>query len=262
MSHAARHLAAGWVELRRGDRGGRRRPGRRGAAARPGPPGPPGGRRGAAPAGVDRASRRRRRSPRSRGACGTTSATRSARPAPRCSSPRRAPARRARRCWPTAERLLVDAGAWGVPGRGPASSSAAAERRRRSPSSTLGGFRVTAHGTPVEVGDWGSRKARDLVKLLVARRGAPVVRDEVAAMLWPDEPDRSARRLSVLLSTIRGVLDPDKAYAARPLRRRRPRHGVARARARRGRRRAVPARGRRGPPAARQRRRREGGGRC
>ena len=31
-------------------------------------------------------------------------------------------------------------------------------------------------------------------------------------MLWPDEPDRSARRLSVLLSTIRSVLDPDKAY--------------------------------------------------
>ena len=31
-------------------------------------------------------------------------------------------------------------------------------------------------------------------------------------MLWPDEPDRSARRLSVLLSTIRSVLDPDKAF--------------------------------------------------
>ena len=49
------------------------------------------------------------------------------------------------------------------------------------------------------------------MKLLVARRGAPVVREEVAALLWPDEPDRSARRLSVLLSTIRGVLDPAKS---------------------------------------------------
>ena len=36
------------------------------------------------------------------------------------------------------------------------------------------------------------------------------MREEVAALLWPDEPDRSARRLSVLLSTIRSVLDPDK----------------------------------------------------
>ena len=36
------------------------------------------------------------------------------------------------------------------------------------------------------------------------------MREEVTALLWPDEPDRSARRLSVLLSTIRSVLDPTK----------------------------------------------------
>ncbi|HEU4842058.1 MAG TPA: tetratricopeptide repeat protein, partial [Ilumatobacteraceae bacterium] len=108
-----------------------------------------------------------------------------------------------------AEQLLVAAGAWGV----------LAEARESRPAAetpavsivTLGGFRVIRWSRPVEVGEWGSRKARDLVKLLVARRGAPVVREEVAALLWPDEPDRSARRLSVLLSTIRGVLDPDKA---------------------------------------------------
>jgi DNA-binding SARP family transcriptional activator len=64
------------------------------------------------------------------------------------------------------------------------------------------------------VGDWGSKKARDLLKLLVARRGAPVVRDEAATLLWPDEPDRSARRLSVLLSTIRSTLDPHKRWPA------------------------------------------------
>ena len=107
-----------------------------------------------------------------------------------------------------AEQLLVEAGAWGV----------LAEVRESRPEpetspvviGTLGGFRVSRAGRSVELGEWGSRKARDLLKLLVARRGAPVVREEVAAMLWPDEPDRSARRLSVLLSTIRGVLDPGK----------------------------------------------------
>ena len=78
---------------------------------------------------------------------------------------------------------------------------------------TLGGFRVNRDGEPVDVGEWGSRKARDLVKLLVARRGAPVVRDEVTELLWPDEPDRSARRLSVLLSTVRTVFDPLKAQS-------------------------------------------------
>jgi DNA-binding SARP family transcriptional activator len=111
----------------------------------------------------------------------------------------------------TAERLLFDAGAWGYLAEARRASAAAVTT---SPIviGTLGGFRVSRDGTPIEVGDWGSRKARDLLKLLVARRGAPVVRDEVEAMLWPAEPDRSSRRLSVLLSTIRSVLDPGKAH--------------------------------------------------
>ena len=108
-----------------------------------------------------------------------------------------------------AEQLLFDAGAWGLLD----DARRASTSRAASPVviSTLGGFRVSRNGVPVEVGDWGSRKARDLLKLLVARRGAPVVRDEAATLLWPDDHDRSARRLSVLLSTIRSVLDPDKA---------------------------------------------------
>ena len=112
----------------------------------------------------------------------------------------------------TAERLLYDAGAW----RYLADVRRLAAEPATTPPpvaiTTLGGFRVTRGGVPVEVGDWGSRKARDLLKLLVARRGAPVVRDEVTEMLWPDETDRSARRLSVLLSTIRSVLDPAKQW--------------------------------------------------
>jgi DNA-binding SARP family transcriptional activator/ATP/maltotriose-dependent transcriptional regulator MalT len=108
-----------------------------------------------------------------------------------------------------AERVLQDAGAWG------ALADARRELGDGATSSisiaTLGGFRVSRDGEPVDVGEWGSRKARDLVKLLVARRGAPVVRDEVTELLWPDEPDRSARRLSVLLSNVRTVFDPLKA---------------------------------------------------
>ena len=147
-------------------------------------------------------------SPRSRGAWPTTSAIASARRAPRWPWPARSTRRQREDAIAAAEQLLVEAGAWGV----------LAEVRESRPEpeaapvviGTLGGFRVSRAGRPVELGEWGSRKARDLLKLLVARRGAPVVREEVAAMLWPDEPDRSARRLSVLLSTIRGVLDPGK----------------------------------------------------
>jgi DNA-binding SARP family transcriptional activator/ATP/maltotriose-dependent transcriptional regulator MalT len=107
-----------------------------------------------------------------------------------------------------AERMLQEAGAWGP------LADARRELGEGVTSSvvitTLGGFRVSRDGEPVDVREWGSRKARDLVKLLVARRGAPVVRDEVTDLLWPEESDRSARRLSVLLSTVRNVFDPRK----------------------------------------------------
>jgi ATP/maltotriose-dependent transcriptional regulator MalT/DNA-binding SARP family transcriptional activator len=114
----------------------------------------------------------------------------------------------------TAERLLFDAGAWRYLADVRRLAAEPAMVPRPVAINTLGGFRVTRGGVPIEVGDWGSRKARDLVKLLVARRGAPVVREEVTELLWPDETDRSARRLSVLLSTIRSVLDPRKEWPA------------------------------------------------
>lgn len=109
-----------------------------------------------------------------------------------------------------AERVLYDAGALGYL----ADARLWRRDRARAPVAfyTLGGFRVLRDGQPVDVGEWGSRKARDLVKLLIARRGAPVVREEAAELLWPDSTDGSTRRLSVLLSTIRSVLDPAKAH--------------------------------------------------
>lgn len=79
----------------------------------------------------------------------------------------------------------------------------------------LGGFGVRIEGVPVNASQWQSRKARDLLKVLVARRGRPVHRDQLAAVVWPDDPaDKTANRLSVALSTVRGVLDPDKKRPA------------------------------------------------
>ncbi|HQR28482.1 MAG TPA: BTAD domain-containing putative transcriptional regulator, partial [Nocardioides sp.] len=84
----------------------------------------------------------------------------------------------------------------------------------------LGGFTVTVDGAPVPVTAWRSRQARTLVKLLAARRGRPLTRSAVCELLWPDDdPARTGHRLSVLLTTVRGVLDPD--------RRRAPEHHVA-----------------------------------
>jgi DNA-binding SARP family transcriptional activator len=67
----------------------------------------------------------------------------------------------------------------------------------------------------VSASQWQSRKARDLLKILVARRGRPVPRGELCELLWPDDdPGRTGHRLSVLLSIVRGVLDPAKAFPA------------------------------------------------
>ena len=77
----------------------------------------------------------------------------------------------------------------------------------------LGGFAVLRSGEPVGVGEWNSRKARDLVKILISREGRPVHRSVLVEALWPGEdPARTGSRLSVTLSTARAVLDPGKAH--------------------------------------------------
>ncbi|MFC7545133.1 tetratricopeptide repeat protein [Plantactinospora sp. GCM10030261] len=77
---------------------------------------------------------------------------------------------------------------------------------------TLGQFEVVVDGAPVPVAAWQSRKARDLLRILVARRGRAIPRDELAELLWPESTDRSkvAHRLTVALSILRGVLDPER----------------------------------------------------
>jgi ATP/maltotriose-dependent transcriptional regulator MalT/DNA-binding SARP family transcriptional activator len=78
---------------------------------------------------------------------------------------------------------------------------------------TLGGFRVVRDGTTIPRTAWQSKKARDLLKILVGRRGRSVTRDYLMEALWPDEePKKVANRFSVALATLRAVLDPDKRF--------------------------------------------------
>jgi ATP/maltotriose-dependent transcriptional regulator MalT/DNA-binding SARP family transcriptional activator len=79
----------------------------------------------------------------------------------------------------------------------------------------LGAFQVLRAGTPVPVGAWGSKKARDLLKMLVTRRGRPTTREQLCELLWPDEdPGPLSNRLSVVLNAIRSALDPERCYDA------------------------------------------------
>ena len=73
---------------------------------------------------------------------------------------------------------------------------------------SLGRFAVFVNGEEVPLSAWGSRRARQLLKRLVAERGWPVTRDHLCDILWPDETDGQllGSRLSVQLSAVRRVL--------------------------------------------------------
>jgi DNA-binding SARP family transcriptional activator len=72
---------------------------------------------------------------------------------------------------------------------------------------TLGQFRITRNGVPIPNIARKAKKVRDLVKILIARR-RPVPRDQLMDLLWPNaKPAVSSNRLSVLLSTVRELLE-------------------------------------------------------
>jgi DNA-binding SARP family transcriptional activator len=81
---------------------------------------------------------------------------------------------------------------------------------------TLGEFKVLRGGVPAGTGDWRrSRKAQQLLKILVTRRGRSLSRDALMEELWPETaPGDLTNRLSVALNTVRHVLDPDRRLPA------------------------------------------------
>jgi DNA-binding SARP family transcriptional activator len=88
-----------------------------------------------------------------------------------------------------------------------------AERQAGVSIRCLGAFRVFRDEEPVPASAWQSKKARSLLKILVARRGRSTTRDFLMDALWPEEEaDKLANRLSVALATVRAVLDPAKRH--------------------------------------------------
>ncbi len=86
-------------------------------------------------------------------------------------------------------------------------TSSAPDGEARPRITILGSFDVVAaEGTPAH---WQSRKARELLKILVTKRGVAVGRETVMHLLWPDEsPEKLANRFSVAASAVRRALDP------------------------------------------------------
>lgn len=115
----------------------------------------------------------------------------------------------------TAAAIRQEIGAMGVAPDlgGPGLLAAAAPGMAEVAVVALGRFAVLQAGEPVPLAAWQSRKARDLFKLLVARKGRPLTREAAAEAMWPDEPpDALSNRLSVALSTIRKILDPQRRH--------------------------------------------------
>ena len=249
LPHA--ELAAGWIELRRGDR--RAAAGRAATALRLGqahqdraavaealllqssltePPDAAPSRGG--PAGLARPRQPDRRSPR-RIAAGRAARRRRPR---RGGGRRRAAARRRRRMGhpgrgspdPSCPRRSGhgDRDARRVPGHAP---------RRRRRGERLGVAQGPRPRQAARRPARGAGRARGGGRAALARRARPLGAPPLCAA---EHDPRRAR--------------PDEVTRSRPLRRRRPRHRVVGARARRGRRRGVPARGGRRPTAAQQRR--------
>jgi DNA-binding SARP family transcriptional activator len=73
---------------------------------------------------------------------------------------------------------------------------------------TLNGFAVVIGDQEVPIAAWGSRRARQLCKMLAAARGQPLRREHLIDVLWPDGAvsDRLGARLSVQLSAVRRIL--------------------------------------------------------
>ena len=79
---------------------------------------------------------------------------------------------------------------------------------------TLGRFAVLRNGEAVTPAEWQSKKARDLLKILVTRRGQATPRDYLIELLWPaDDPARTPKRLAVAVNVLRNVLDPQREHS-------------------------------------------------
>lgn len=71
----------------------------------------------------------------------------------------------------------------------------------------FGAFVAERDGRALPPAQWGSRKAQDLVKILVVRGERGIAREELADLLWPGQAyDEVSNRLSVALSLARTAL--------------------------------------------------------
>jgi DNA-binding SARP family transcriptional activator len=80
---------------------------------------------------------------------------------------------------------------------------------------TFGTLQVVREDHAVTEGDWHTRQARQLLKILITERPRPVSTDRLIEILWPSStPDAAATTLRSAINALRNVLEPDRANRA------------------------------------------------
>ena len=75
----------------------------------------------------------------------------------------------------------------------------------------MGAFDVVSHQG--QRARWTSRKARELLKILVSMRGVPTSREVFMDALWPGQaPEALANRFAVAINTVRRAMDPARDF--------------------------------------------------
>ncbi len=80
---------------------------------------------------------------------------------------------------------------------------------------TFGTLQVIRGDRLVTEGDWHTRQARQLLKILITERPRPVSTDRLIEILWPQStPDAAATTLRSAINALRNVLEPERANRA------------------------------------------------
>jgi DNA-binding SARP family transcriptional activator len=80
---------------------------------------------------------------------------------------------------------------------------------------TFGALQVLRGDHAVTEGDWHTRQARQLLKILLTERPRPVSSDRLIEILWPHSaPDAAATTLRSAINALRNVLEPERPNRA------------------------------------------------
>ncbi len=80
---------------------------------------------------------------------------------------------------------------------------------------TFGALQVVRDGVAVTEGDWHTRQARQLLKILITERPRAVSTDVLIEILWPSSaPNAAATTLRSAVNALRNVLEPDRPSRA------------------------------------------------